>query len=44
MNKGEEENPGLYNISLLRNYVEYIKKHYPHLDLDEILEFAGVSR
>ncbi|HQI82634.1 MAG TPA: PAS domain S-box protein, partial [Deltaproteobacteria bacterium] len=35
---------GLYNIRLVKNYVEYLKRHYPHVDIDEILDYAGLTR
>jgi hypothetical protein len=32
----------LYNSRLIKNYVEYIKKFHPDLDLDDILGFAWI--
>lgn len=34
----------LYHIRLLKNYIEYLKKYYPDLNLDEILGYAGLTR
>ena len=34
----------LYNIRILRTYLEFVKENYPGLDTDEILEYAGMSR
>ena len=33
----------LYNIRIAWGYIEYIRKHYPHVDIDSILEYAGIS-
>jgi len=37
-----EETP-LYNSRLIKNYVEYLRKFYPHIDPADILEFAGIE-
>jgi PAS domain S-box-containing protein len=34
----------LYNSRILRTYFEYIKNSYPDLDMDSILEYAGITR
>jgi PAS domain S-box-containing protein len=34
----------LYNSRIIRNYFEYIKNSYPDLDMDSILEYAGMTR
>jgi PAS domain S-box-containing protein len=44
MLKQRTEQKGLYHIRLLRNYIEYLQKYYPQLDLDEILDYAGLTR
>ena len=36
------DNLPLYNSQLIKNYVEYIKKYYPSLKLNSILENAGI--
>jgi hypothetical protein len=33
----------LYNSRILRTYFEYIKSSYPDLDMDSILEYAGIT-
>ena len=33
-----------YNVRLLRTYLEYVKKRYPRLNIDTLLEYAGISR
>ncbi|MCK5370225.1 MAG: hypothetical protein KAQ62_16805, partial [Cyclobacteriaceae bacterium] len=38
-----EESP-LYHIRNIRAFMEYTHKHYPEVDHDEILEYAGISR
>ncbi len=37
-----EETP-LYNSRLLKNYVEYLRKFYPHIDPNDVLEYAGIE-
>ncbi len=34
----------LYNSRITKTYLEYIKNSYPDLDIDSILEYAGMSR
>ncbi len=33
-----------YNVKLLRTYLEYVRDKYPDLDIDMLLEYAGISR
>ncbi|HWR69411.1 MAG TPA: response regulator, partial [Desulfomonilia bacterium] len=44
MSDPKTEKKELYNIKLLKNYIEYLKRYYPHLDIDEILDYAGMTR
>jgi PAS domain S-box-containing protein len=34
----------LYNSRITRTYLEYIKNSYPEIDLDSVLEFAGMTK
>ena len=34
----------LYNSRIVINYVEYLKKYHPHVDIDFVLKFAGMTR
>ncbi len=34
----------IYNSRITKTYLEYIKNSYPDLDIDSILEYAGMSR
>ena len=34
----------LYNIRIIRSYIDFIERHYPHIDVDKILNYAGISR
>ena len=34
----------LYHIRLINTYMEYIQKNYPDIDIDEILEYAHLTR
>jgi len=33
----------LYNSRLIKNYIEYTKKHYPEVDIDYLLSYAGIT-
>jgi hypothetical protein len=34
----------LYNSRIIITYVEYLKKFHPHVDIDSVLQFAGMTR
>ena len=34
----------LYNSRIIKTYLEYVKGSYPDLDIDSILEYAGITR
>ncbi len=34
----------LYSSRITLNYLEYIKKYYPDIDLDSVLDYAGMTR
>ncbi len=38
------EHRQLYNIRLIKSYLEYIEKFHPDVEIDTILEYAGISR
>ena len=33
----------LYNSRILKIYAEYLKRHYPYVDIDPILKYAGIK-
>jgi len=33
----------LYNSRVIKNYVEYVKKFHPEVNIDSVLSFAGIS-
>ena len=33
----------IYNSRIIKNYLEYIGKHYPEIDIDSILEYAEIA-
>ena len=33
----------LYNSRLIKNYIEYLRKFYPQIDPNGILEYAGIE-
>ena len=44
MGMHEEQGAHLYHIKILKTYLEYIKKNYPDLDIDYILEYSGLTK
>jgi PAS domain S-box-containing protein len=38
------DRPPLYNSKLIKTYLEYIKKSYPDLDLDAVIEYAEMTK
>ena len=36
-------NPNLYNIRIINNYINYIKNYYPDVDINALLEYAGIT-
>jgi class 3 adenylate cyclase/predicted hydrocarbon binding protein len=37
------DNP-LYNSRLIKIFVEYLEKHYPDVDIDSVLKYAGMTK
>ncbi len=44
MNVNGKQKSHLYNIRILRTYIEFIQKNYTNIDINQILEYAGVTR
>jgi PAS domain S-box-containing protein len=44
MSNGVKKGPHLYNIRIIKTYLEYLKKNYPDLDIDYILGYSGLTR
>ncbi|MFC1798580.1 ATP-binding protein [Thermodesulfobacteriota bacterium] len=34
----------LYNSRLTKTYLEYLKSHYPNIDIESVLKYAGITR
>jgi len=34
----------LYNIRIIQGYIELIQAHYPDMDIDSLLDYAGINR
>jgi PAS domain S-box-containing protein len=34
----------IYNIRLLRIYIDYIERNYPNVNIEKILEYSGISK
>jgi PAS domain S-box-containing protein len=42
---GQVSDPSpLYNSRITKTYIEYVKKSYPDLDIDYLLEYAGMTK
>jgi hypothetical protein len=41
-NKVKPDDP-LYNSRIIGTFVDYMKKHYPDLDIDSVLSYAGIT-
>jgi PAS domain S-box-containing protein len=39
-----KENGRLYNSRLTKIYLEYLDSHYPDIDVDRLLDYAGISK
>ena len=37
-------NSKLYNSRMAKNYLDYLEKHYPDVNLDSVLDYAGMTR
>lgn len=37
------KNSSLYSSRLINNYIDYVKKNYPEIDVRSILEYAGIT-
>ncbi len=42
--KTYNEDTPLYNVRIMRSYVDFIERYYPHIDIDKILNYAGITR
>jgi hypothetical protein len=38
------DNVPLYNSRLTKNYLDYIGRHHPDVNLDSVLDYAGMIR
>ena len=38
------EEPNLYNINIIKAYLGYLERYHPDVDIDTLLEYAGISR
>ena len=43
-NKTFNDKTPLYNIRLLRSYIDYVCVNYPNVDIDKTLKYAGVTK
>ena len=34
----------LYNIRIIRSYINYLQKKYPKIDTNELLLYAGITK
>ena len=38
-----DDNALLYNSRLTKNYLDYIGKHHPEVNIDSVLDYAGMT-
>ena len=38
-----DETTPLYSSRILKTYIEYLRRHYPSVNLDTVLEECGIS-
>jgi len=43
MNDIKTEDTPLYNSRITKNYIEYLRKNYPEINIGEILDYAGIT-
>ena len=43
-NSTHHASSALYNSRIIKNYVEYAKKFHPDVDIDSVLNYAGIAR
>ncbi|MCK4788190.1 MAG: hypothetical protein KAV87_30890 [Desulfobacteraceae bacterium] len=41
--KTDNDSAPLYNSRLIKNYVEFTKRFYPEVEIESILEYAGIA-
>ncbi len=41
--RDNKDNDPLYNSRVIENYVEYTREHYPDVDIDSLLGYAGIA-
>ena len=44
ININNYDDPPLYNIRILKTHIDYVQKNYSNIDIDKILDYAGVSK
>lgn len=43
-NEKMSNNRQLYNSRITKNYINYLAIYYPHIDIDQLIEYAGMTR
>ena len=38
------EDKPLYNIRIIRNHVDFVKKNFPKININNLLDYAGISK
>ncbi len=44
MSHDAQGNPLLYNVRIIKTYIEYLEKYYPDISTDEVLDYIGMTR
>ena len=44
MNDDGKQGSHLYHIKIIKTYLEYVRKNYPELNIDHILDYSGITK
>ncbi len=44
MNDAGQQGKHLYHIKIIKTYLEYVRKNYPELNIDHILDYSGITK
>ena len=44
MNDAGQQGSHLYHIKIIKTYLEYVRKNYPELNIERILDYSGITK